>query len=68
VLKARHFTDISFDQWLTLAPRQITKDTLGQSDKVLDPLPTTKGCAIATNPDLTALADGGAAYVESEAE
>jgi oxalate decarboxylase/phosphoglucose isomerase-like protein (cupin superfamily) len=63
VLQAPRFTDISVNQWLALTPRQVVKDTLGLPDGVLDGLSREKEYVVAGNPNLTAMAGGGQAFV-----
>ncbi|KAI2643197.1 Bicupin, oxalate decarboxylase/oxidase [Xylaria nigripes] len=56
VLQAKKFSDISASQWLALTPRQVVKDTLNLSDKVLDGLPKDKTLIKPGDPNLTAIA------------
>ncbi|CAJ2507592.1 Uu.00g087780.m01.CDS01 [Anthostomella pinea] len=58
VLQAPKFADISAAQWLALTPRQVVKDTLNLSDKVLDAIPKDKTLIKPGPKNMTAIAGG----------
>lgn len=59
VLQAKKFSDISAAQWLALTPRQVVKDTLHLSDKLLDSLPKEKEIIKPGNANMTEILDTG---------